>query len=182
MARSYKWLLDQGIRPDHVALIGDSAGGGLAVTTILRAREQGLPMPAATMPLSPWLDMEATGETFETQRREGPPGVRATSSRRWPGRFSAKAAIRRTRWPTRSMPTCRGLPPIYIQVGADETLLDDSRRLADLTRRKSGVDVTLEIVPEMQHVFQFLAGTAPEADDAIKKLAHWVRPKLGLGR
>jgi len=66
MARSYKWLLDQGIRPDHVALIGDSAGGGLAVTTIVRAREQSLPLPAATMPLSPWLDMEATGETFET--------------------------------------------------------------------------------------------------------------------
>ena len=66
MARSYKWLLDQGIRPSHVALIGDSAGGGLAVTTILRAREQGLPLPAATMPLSPWLDMDATGETFET--------------------------------------------------------------------------------------------------------------------
>ena len=62
----YKWLLDQGIRSDHVALIGDSAGGGLAVTTILRAREQGLPLPAATMPLSPWLDMAATGETFAT--------------------------------------------------------------------------------------------------------------------
>src|SRR5215471_13935875 len=59
-------LLDQGIQPNHVALIGDSAGGGLAITTILRARERGLPLPAATMPLSPWLDMEATGETFET--------------------------------------------------------------------------------------------------------------------
>src|SRR5947207_7115908 len=66
MARSYKWLLNQGIRPNHVALIGDSAGGGLAVTTILRAREQGLPLPAATMPLSPWLDMDAAGERFET--------------------------------------------------------------------------------------------------------------------
>jgi ubiquinone/menaquinone biosynthesis C-methylase UbiE len=62
----------------------------------------------------------------------------------------------------------------------DETLLDDSRKLADLARQ-SGVDVTLEIVPEMQHVFQFLAGTAPEADAAIRRLADWVRPKLGLG-
>ena len=74
----------------------------------------------------------------------------------------------------------RGFPPIYIQTGADEALLDDSRRLADLAR-KSGVDVTLEIVPEMQHVFQALAGTAPEADAAIRRLADWVRPKLGLG-
>jgi acetyl esterase/lipase len=73
-----------------------------------------------------------------------------------------------------------GFPPMYIQTGADETLLDDSRKLADLPR-SSGVDVTLEIVPEIQHVFQFLAGTAPEADDAIRRLADWVRPKLGLG-
>src|SRR5215471_12563818 len=121
MVRSYSWLLGQGIQPNHVALIGDSAGGGLAITTILRARERGLPLPAATMPLSPWLDMEATGETFETN-------------------------------------------------AAKDLLLDDSRKLADLARR-SGVDVTLEIVPEMQHVFQFLAGTAPEADAAIRRLA-----------
>jgi acetyl esterase/lipase len=73
----------------------------------------------------------------------------------------------------------KGFPPIYIQTGGDETLLDDSRKLADLAN-KSGVDVTLEIVPEMQHVFQFLAGTAPEGDAAIRRLADWVRPKLGL--
>ena len=74
----------------------------------------------------------------------------------------------------------KGFPPMYIQTEGDETLLDDSRKLADLTR-KSGVDVTLEIVPEMQHVFQFLAGTAPEADAAMQRLSGWVRPKLGLG-
>jgi acetyl esterase/lipase len=74
----------------------------------------------------------------------------------------------------------RGFPPIYIQVGADETLLADSRNLAELARR-SDVKVTLEIVPEMQHIFQVLAGAAPEADAAIAKLAQWVRPHLGLG-
>jgi acetyl esterase/lipase len=73
----------------------------------------------------------------------------------------------------------KGFPPMYIQTGADETLLDDSRKLADRARN-SGVDVTLEIVPEMQHVFQFLAGTAPEGDAAIRRLADWARPKLGL--
>jgi acetyl esterase/lipase len=74
----------------------------------------------------------------------------------------------------------RGLPPLYIQTGADEALLTDSRDLAESARR-SGVHVTLEVVPEMQHVFQFLAGTAPEADAAIARLAKWVRPHLGLG-
>jgi monoterpene epsilon-lactone hydrolase len=74
----------------------------------------------------------------------------------------------------------KGLPPIYIQVGGDETLLDDSQRLADIAR-KAGVDVTLDVYPGMQHVFHFLAGVAPEADNTIRKLAQWVRRKLGLG-
>jgi epsilon-lactone hydrolase len=73
----------------------------------------------------------------------------------------------------------KGLPPMYIQVGGDETLLDDSRRLREHAK-KAGVDVKLDEFPEMQHVFHFAAGHAPEADDAIRKLAEWVRPKLGL--
>lgn len=74
----------------------------------------------------------------------------------------------------------QGLPPIYIQVGGDETLLDDSRRRAERARN-AGVEVRLDVFPEMQYVFHFSAGHAPEADDAIGKLApHWVRPKLGL--
>jgi epsilon-lactone hydrolase len=179
MARSYKWLLDQGIRPNHVALIGDSAGGGLAVTTILRAREQGLPLPAATMPLSPWLDMDATGETFETNAAKDLIVTREVIQI-MASMFLGEGGNRQDPLANPLRADLRGFPPIYIQTGADETLLDDSLKLADLARR-SGVDVTLEVVPEMQHVFQFLAGTAPEADAAIQRLSGWVRPKLGLG-
>ncbi|HYZ20879.1 MAG TPA: alpha/beta hydrolase, partial [Rhodopila sp.] len=68
MVKAYRWLLDQGIRPQHIAVTGDSAGGALAVTTILRARDLGLPLPAASLPMSPWLDMDATGETFATNQ------------------------------------------------------------------------------------------------------------------
>jgi len=178
MVRSYKWLLDQGIRPGHVALIGDSAGGGLAVTTILRAREQDLPLPAATMPLSPWLDMDATGETFETNAAKDLIVTRDLIQG-MAGTFLGEGGNRRDPLANPLRADLKGFPPIYIQTGADETLLDDSRKLADLAR-KTGVEVTLEIVPEMQHVFQFLAGTAPEADAAIRRLADWVRPKLGL--
>lgn len=178
MARSYKWLLDQGIKPNHIALIGDSAGGGLAVTTILCARQQGLPLPAATMPLSPWLDMEASGETFTTNADKDLL-VSRDIIQAMAGTFLGENGNRQDPLANPLHADLRGLPPMFIQVGADETLLDDSRKLADLARR-SGVDVTLEIVPEMQHVFQFLAGTAPEADQAIRRLADWVRPKLGL--
>ena len=179
MAQSYKWLLDQGFRPGHVALIGDSAGGALAVTTILRARQQGLPLPAATMPLSPWLDMEATGATFETNAQKDLIASR-DMIQAMAGMFLGEGGNRRDPLANPLYADLAGLPPMYIQTGADEALLDDSRALAELAR-KSGVDVTLEVVPEMQHVFQFLAGTAPEADAAIRRLADWVRPKLGLG-
>ena len=179
MVTSYRWLLDQRVEPRHVALIGDSAGGGLAVTTILRAREKGLPLPAATMPLSPWLDMDAKGETFETNKERDllvSREVIAVMS----SLFLGEGGNRDDPLVNPLHGNLRGFPPIYIQVGADETLLADSRSLAELARR-SDVDVTLEIVPEMQHIFQVLAGAAPEADAAITKLVQWVRPRLGLG-
>src|SRR5262249_46140460 len=74
-----------------------------------------------------------------------------------------------------------GLAPMYIQVGGDETLLDDSRRLAEHARTV-GVEVRLDIFPGQQHTFQMAAGRAPEADDAIRRMAAWVRPKLRLGQ
>jgi epsilon-lactone hydrolase len=70
-------------------------------------------------------------------------------------------------------------PPMYIQVGGYEALLDDSRRAAERAQA-AGVDCRCEVFPEMQHVFHFMAGKAPEADDAVRKLAEWVKPKLGL--
>jgi acetyl esterase/lipase len=179
MVTAYKWLLDRGIRPNHIALIGDSAGGGLAVTTILRAREKGLPLPAATMPLSPWLDMDARGETFDTHRDRDVLVHRETIAL-MAGTFLGEGGNRNDPLANPLRGDLRGFPPMHIQVGADETLLSDSRDLAELARR-SNVDVTLDVVPEMQHVFHFLAGTAPEADQAIARLAQWVRPHLGLG-
>ena len=72
-----------------------------------------------------------------------------------------------------------GICPLYIQVGGDETLLDDAVRVEQAARR-DGVDVTLEVFPEMQHVFQMAVGNMPEADDAVAKIGAWLRPRLGL--
>jgi monoterpene epsilon-lactone hydrolase len=178
MAKAYRWLLDQGITPNHIALTGDSAGGGLAITTILRAREQGLKLPAATMPLSPWLDMDATGATFETNKDRDvlvAPGIIEGMA----AAFLGEKGNRKDPLANPLHAELRGLPPVYIQVGSYETLLSDSQNLAEALRR-ADVEVKIDVFPEMQHVFQFLAGTAPEGDQAIKQLAAWVRPKLGL--
>ena len=178
MVKAYRWLLDQDITPDHIALIGDSAGGALAITALLRAREKGLKLPAATMPLSPWVDMDASGASFETNKdrdvlvkREVIAGMAAT--------FLGENGNRRDPLVNPLHGDLRGLPPVYIQVGSYETLLDDSNSLAEALR-KADVQVKMDVFPEMQHVFQFLAGTAPEADQAVAQLAAWVRPKLGL--
>ena len=180
MANAYRWLLDKGIAANHVALTGDSAGGGLAVTTLLRLRELAISLPAATMPLSPWLDMEAKGETFITNRekdaivaREMIQGMAET--------FLGDGGNLQDPLANPLRGDLRNLPPTYIQVGSHETLLDDSRALADALRRVD-VEVKLDVYPEMQHVFHLLAGVAPEADQAIGQLAAWVRPRLGLGR
>ncbi len=175
---AYQWLLDQGIKPGRIALAGDSAGGALAITMLLRARERNLPIPAATISLSPWVDIEITGETLVSNRekdalaRQEILEVMATT-------FLGEGGDRKDPLANPLYADLRGLPPVYIQAGGDEALLDDGRRLAERAR-KAGVDVRLEVFPGMQHVFQFSAGHAPEADEAIRKLAEWVRPKLGL--
>jgi acetyl esterase/lipase len=178
MAKAYRWLLDQGITPDHIALIGDSAGGALAITTLLRLREQGLPMPAATMPLSPWLDMDGGGGSFESNKQHDVMVTRDMLAD-LVKMFLGDNGNRRDPLVNPLHGDLRGLPPTYIQVGGHEALLDDSRDLAEALRR-ADVAVKLDVFPEMQHVFHFLAGVAPEADEAIAKLAAWVRPKLVL--
>lgn len=177
---AYRWLLDQGIKPNHIALAGDSAGGGLAVSALFLARKRRLPMPAASMPLSPWVDMELTGETLESNRGKDAlfPGKEAIEP--LVGMFLGQGGDRRDPLASPLNGDFRGLPPLYIQVGGDELLVDDSRRLAERAR-KAGVDARLDIFPGLQHCFQFSAGRAPEADDAVRRLAEWVRPKLGLG-
>jgi acetyl esterase/lipase len=73
-----------------------------------------------------------------------------------------------------------GLSPIYIQVGGDETLLDDTLRF-EKKAQAARVEIAVDVFPEMQHVFQSMAGRAPEADEAVRRMAIWIRPKLGLG-
>jgi monoterpene epsilon-lactone hydrolase len=175
---AYAWLLGQGIDARHIAFAGDSSGGGLAITTMLRARERGLPLPAASMPLSPWVDMEVLGGSYESNRdkdaffyREVVQGLVDL--------FLGQGGDPRDPLANPLYADLTGLPPIYIQAGGDETLVDDAHRLEEHAR-KAGVEVRLDVFPDQQHSFQMAAGRAPEADEAIRALAAWVRPSLGL--
>jgi monoterpene epsilon-lactone hydrolase len=174
---AYRWLLEQGISPDQIAVAGDSAGGGLSVSMLLRARELGLPLPAASIPFSPWVDMESTGESMLTNR-----GKDALFTKESVDRLVTMVlgdGDRRDPYASPLYGDLAGLPPMYIQVGGDELLLDDGRRLAERAKA-AGVEVQFDIFPELQHTFHFSAGRAPEADEAIRRIAGWVRPKLGL--
>jgi monoterpene epsilon-lactone hydrolase len=175
---AYQWLLAEGYRPEHLAISGDSAGGGLTLATLVKLRDDGIPQPAAAVPLSPWADLEGVGDTMTTNadkdlivQRAGLLGMA--------GMFRAGADVRD---PLVSpiYADYRGICPLYIQVGSDETLLDDARRVA-ASAEKAGVDVTLEVFPEMQHVFQMAAGNMPEADDAVAKIGAWLRARLAIG-
>lgn len=174
----YRWLLDQGIRAEHIVFTGDSSGGGLSITAQLRARERGLSLPAAAMPFSPWVDMEAVGESYDTNRDRDAFFDRE-SVRGFAGIFLGEDGDPRNPLANPLYADLTGLGPVYIQVGGAETLLDDARRL-DAHARRCGVDAYLDVFPGMQHTFQMAAGRAPEADDAIHRMADWVRPRLGL--
>jgi acetyl esterase/lipase len=178
VTNAYRSLLDQGISADRIAFAGDSVGGWLAVTVQLRARELGLPLPAAALLMSPCVDMETTGKSYETNRDSDPFFKRDVVRGIIRGFLGDDTDARDPR-ANPLYADLSGLGPLYVQAGGDETLADDARLLYEHAV-KAGVDARLDIVPGMLHTFQMAAGRAPEADDAIRELAGWVRPRLGL--
>jgi epsilon-lactone hydrolase len=175
---AYRWLLEQGIEASHIVLAGDSAGGGLVVTTMLLAREQGLPLPAAGMPLSPWFDFEATGGSYDDNDSKDML-LNREFGQRLTGMLLGDSGDPQDPLVSPLYADLAGLPPLYIQASPDEVLVDDSRSFAERAQQ-AGVEVRLDLFPGQQHTFQMAAGRSPEADDAIRRLAEWARPKLGL--
>lgn len=175
---AYRWLLDQGVESRHIGIAGDSAGAGLALTTVLNARGLGLPIPAALMLMSAWVDMTVSvGDTWESNRDKDPffrQEIVAALAAGFLSGTDAKDPLASPLWAD-----LKGMPPMYIQPGGDEGLAGENVKLAEAARL-AGVDTEIEVFSEQLHVFQMAAGWAPEADEAIRKLAAWVRPILGL--
>jgi monoterpene epsilon-lactone hydrolase len=172
---AYRYLLDSGIKPNRIALAGDSAGGGLVVGALLAIREAGLPLPACGWCISPWVDMQALGHSF-TDRSDADPTVQKATILMMAEWYMAGADPRHPHAsPVNGDLT--GLPPLLIQVGAAETLLDDSVALA----RKAGasdVVVDLQIWPEMIHIWHLYFPVLSAARRAIASGGSFVRNAL----
>jgi acetyl esterase/lipase len=175
--RGFQWLLSQGFDANHIAIAGDSAGGGLTLSTMLSLRDQGLGQPAAGVPISPWADLEGLGGSMITNADKDvlvSAEMLEAMAMMFLSGGDAKDPLAAPIYAD-----YRGVAPLYIQVGGDETLLDDTTRIV-AKAEEAGVDVTSEVFPEMQHVFQFGAGRMPEATEAVAKIGAYLRPRLGL--
>jgi acetyl esterase/lipase len=177
--RAYDWLREQGIDPAGIVIAGDSAGGGLTAATLLALRDQGKPLPAAGVMLSPWTDLAGTGESIVSRAAidpmiQGGEGIANMADNYLAG------ADPKTPLASPLYGDLTGLPPLLIQVGTEEVLFDDSVRF-DAKARSAGVDVTFEAWNGQVHVFQAFAFMVPEAKEAIAHIGEFVKAKTKLG-
>jgi epsilon-lactone hydrolase len=172
---AYAGLLKQGIDPDQIVLAGDSAGGGLAVATLLAAKEAGLPMPSCAFLMSPYADLTLTGETLTARQPLDPILTLAGLRVRAPEYVAWADATDPMISPV--FGDLRGLPPLLIQVGSNEILLGDALRLA-ARAATSDVAVTLDVTPGVPHVFQGYAALLDEAGAALDRASDFVHAHL----
>jgi acetyl esterase/lipase len=171
---AYRWLLARDQDPRRLAIAGDSAGGGLTIATLVALRDQDHPLPAAAVCLSPWVDLEGVGDSMKTCADIDPMiqlDHLLQMAKLYLGGLPPRTPLAAPLYADLS-----GLPPLYIQVGTAETLLDDSNRIAERAR-KVGVDVTLEPWEDMIHVFQAFAPILPEGQQAIDKIGEFLRAR-----
>ena len=171
---AYRWLLERGVDPAGLVVAGDSAGGGLTVATLVALRDAGVPLPAAAVCLSPWIDLEGTGESATSRAAADPiidGALIGEDARHYLG-----GANPRTPLAAPLYADLHGLPPMLIHVGDAEVLLDDATRLAERAKA-AGVDVTLEVWDHMVHVWHFFAAILPEGQQAIDRVGAFVRER-----
>jgi acetyl esterase/lipase len=169
---AYRWLLGRGAPGQTLALAGDSAGGGLVLATLLRARDEGLPPPSCAVCFSPWTDLAGTSASARSND-----GRCAMFRPENIAEFAAAylgGAPPTGPYQSPAFADLRGLPPLLLQVGSDELLLDDARRVHEQVLAAAG-DSRLEVYEGVPHCWQMLDGFVPEARVALRRAAEFIR-------
>jgi len=174
----YRGLLAEGHAPQRIVIGGDSAGGGLSLSLLLALRASGTPLPAAAVLFSPWTDLAATGESIRTNSKRcamfNGPDI-GPSARYYLGNADPRNPLASPLYADLS-----GLPPLLVHVSADETLRDDSTRLAEKARA-AGVPVEVKIWPVVPHAWQLAPHLIPEARQSLRESAQFLRRHTAAG-
>ena len=172
----YQWLLDQGYSSTNMIIAGDSAGGGLSIATVLALKEKSGSLPAAVVCLSPWADLALTGQSHTTKAK-AEAILNKDVLHEWALCYTDESNL------TNPLVSpihgdFHGFPPLLIQVGSEEILLDDSTLLAEKAK-SAGVDVTLKIWDGMWHVWQALGDLIPENKKTFEEIGQFVQRQFG---
>jgi epsilon-lactone hydrolase len=168
---AYRWLLEQGIDSSNIVFVGDSAGGGLCLATLLALRDQGTPLPTAAVAYSPVTDFLCTGESYRTKVKVclSPEGMAQALAKHYAGDQDPALP-----YISPLYGDLHGLPPLLIYAGGDETLRDDSIMFAEKAK-KAGVDVTLKVGEGMFHCYPAMAPLFPEAKQAMEEICNFIK-------
>lgn len=172
---AYLWLLEAGVDPLEVVLAGDSAGGGLVIATMLSLVRTGTKMPAAGVCISPWVDLTCAGDSHVTNAGRDP--ILRTQELQYMADMYVGSEDPRNPLASPIFANLHGLPPLLIQVGSDEILLDDARGLARAARA-AGVGITLEEWSDMIHVWHWYFAILKEGRQAIDAIGQFIRSRV----
>ncbi|AKL95142.1 esterase/lipase [Clostridium aceticum] len=173
----YKWLLEEGYKAENIAFAGDSAGGGIQFATMIKCKDDGIPLPAVCAAFSPCTDMTLSGESHKS-RVKADPCTPKGANQTYLGYYIGDGDPKNP-YASPLFGDLHGLPPMIIQVGNDETLRDDSVLFAEKAK-KSGVEVKIKVWKGMFHCFPVLAPMFPEATEALNETCSFLREKLNV--
>ena len=173
-ASAWRWLLQQGFAANRLAIAGDSAGGGLTIATLVNLRDKKLGLPACAVAISPWVDLEGVGGSMTSRAAQDP--MVQKDGLLWMAKMYLGGKDAKTPLAAPLHADLKDLPPILVQVGTAETLLDDATRIAEKLHA-AGVDVRLAVWPNMLHVFPLFAPILSEGRDGCIEIGNFIRAK-----
>ena len=174
-ATAWRWLLKQGLAAGKLAIAGDSAGGGLTIATLVNLRDRKLGLPACAVAISPWVDLEGVGTSMTARSAQDPMVQKAGLT--WMADMYLAGKDARTPLAAPLHADLSGLPPVMVQVGTAETLLDDATRIAERLH-SAGNEVKLSVWPNMLHVFPLFAPILSEGMDGCREIGQFIKARM----